>query len=224
MQTKKEADVPRAPTPHKITFFNFPNQVWSHSAVQAGEQYLSAHTSTHFNPPIQSEFSDPDDTATKILELWRNVIKPMFFSDMVFGNMAEETSKYEYSSVEIPVTEEQFQNAQNLIDTQKSQARNGSLKYSILRYFGKSCGESAQTILDGITKNTAEAVLSKRRLFEWFVVWPQATFERAELVSVSRQQSHNLVTNGLFAPPKYTTDPAQEDRENIFLRHATLFL
>ncbi|WED43555.1 hypothetical protein [Legionella cardiaca] len=227
---KAKTEVTSSPSSYKVIFYNFKSDtLWSHSAVEA-ETYLSAHPITHFNPPVSNEFHDPDDNATKALELWRNIIKPMVAINMAFGEQEKELSQYEYSSVEVPVSKEQFEKAQRCITQQIAEGKNGSSYYSVFRILGRSCGESSQEVLEAITENTPEATLAKRNFFENIAVWPQSHFQRAERVGKARQQCSQPsiqapIKEGLFAQPKKLTEASKKGtiKDNMEVERLTYF-
>ncbi|CEK11543.1 hypothetical protein [Legionella hackeliae] len=198
MQEKREIisisstseDLPSPVYTDKVVFINYQSaSPWSHSAVQAGSHYLSIHPVTHFHPhPTSNQFHDPDDSATKALELWRNIIQPIVSIPMAFGN-ENELTEYPYEKIEVPVTPEEYQQAKNLIDQQVLAGQSGDIKYSAFSFFGSSCAYGSQKVLEKITHSTPESSLAAPSFWEKAIVWPQAHFNRVRQVSQSRQVS-----------------------------------
>lgn len=213
MQAKTETSAP-LPEANSVIFYNFEGvKPWDHSAVQlSNSYYLSVHPITHFNPPKANEFHDPDDTSTKVLELWNNVVKPITYIQMDFGKANEEL-RYVHSAVKIDVTQEQFSRAEQAISKQIQDANQRLQHYSVFKFFGKSCAESSQQLLEIITANTPEQPLAKRYWFEHIVTWPQLHFERVKKVAQARRGEANplptpVSQKGLFAPSRGITTPS----------------
>ncbi|ASQ45199.1 hypothetical protein [Legionella clemsonensis] len=223
MQEKREiSSTPPLIYTHKVTFYEFKSDTpWTHTAVAAGPQYyLSAHPITHVQPPVSNRFHDPDDTATKVLELWRNVVEPMVSIRMTFGEEKEELNQYMYVKTEVPVTEEQYQKAQKSIEQQIQRGKNGLTNYSVFKFLGNSCAESSQEVLETITQSTPEESLAKRSFIEHAIAWPQAHFKRAQKISQSRQEPSPLrtmvsVSKKGFFNTSSSLNPFQEDPMRI---------
>ncbi|KTD13262.1 hypothetical protein [Legionella jamestowniensis] len=192
MQERKEISSASHPAfTHTVTFYEFKSETpWTHTAVSAGSyHYLSAHPITHVEPPVPNIFHDPDDSATKVLELWSNIVRPMVSIKMTFGKPEEELNHYDYVKTEVPVTAEQYQLAQKSIEQQIQNGKSGLQNYSIFKFLGNSCAESSQEVLETITQSTQESSLAQRGFFEHAIALPQAHFKRAQKVSQSRQDN-----------------------------------
>lgn len=185
---------------YKIIFYNFygSESIWTHNAVEAGD-YLSIHTRNHFHPPETDEFKDPDDLSTKLLELWKFSLKPMIYSDMMFGDKNQELKEYKYDAVEVPVTKQEFEEVQAIIRNQIQRGQNGQDKYSVFSFLGISCAKSPQTILKTITKDSDESVLTKCSFLQNIIAWPQSNYDKAVNLAEARNKGFQLTNHHLFA-------------------------